>query len=594
MRSSIISKALNSRFFISAIALLYTLLFYIQKSHDIPALLMLLVAIFSLLLLRKSDFLYKHTPKKLQEQEESAIARLDKDFNITYASKSFVQLLGIEDGNIFEIYQNCTNHSNISDHILQKLNANISFNDMIEIRHGKKISYIDTFIKKLDNSSISRNKYVVICKDITRYIESELQLKNQLLLDTLTSLPTRLKLLEDIDKTPKTRSKHAHTLIYIQVEPYEQINEYFGVEMGYELLKSVSSWLQSNLPTKNSTLYKFEHSSFAIYISTRIDLSDLESYLKRINHQIQKENFMIDGSNYEISLTMGVARGRKDLLRNSYIALNDAKRRNRSFTIYNKNQYTNKKFIKNLQKNRDIRDAINEDRVVPFFQPILNIKTDKVEKFESLMRIQNLDNTHQAPAEFLEIAQKSKLYPDLTKAMINASLKRIDLLMQPITINISIGDITNPKISSFIIRKLDKYPNSNLITFEILESEQIENYKKVANFIKKIKSFGCKIAIDDFGSGYSNFEQILKLDIDYIKIDGSLIKDILTNKESEIVIKTIINFAKELGVKTIAEFVSNKEIFEKVKDLGINYAQGYYIGKPAPITLAKSKPHPSL
>jgi len=91
------------------------------------------------------------------------------------------------------------------------------------------------------------------------------------------------------------------------------------------------------------------------------------------------------------------------------------------------------------------------------------------------------------------------------------------------------------------------------------------------------------VAIDDFGSGYSNFEQLLKLDIDYIKIDGSLIKDITTNRENEIVTKTIVSFAKELGIKTIAEFVSTEDTFNKVKSLGIDYAQGYYIGKPAPL-----------
>jgi len=172
--------------------------------------------------------------------------------------------------------------------------------------------------------------------------------------------------------------------------------------------------------------------------------------------------------------------------------------------------------------------------------------------------------------------------------MVTASFKRLEFMQKPITINIAIDDILNAKVSSFILRKLQKHPFPDLITFEILETNEILNYTKVSNFIKKIKAFNCSVAIDDFGSGYSNFEQVLKLDIDYIKIDGSLIKNIDTNKENEIVTKTIISFAKELGVKTIAEFVSNEAIFDKVKMLGIDYAQGYYIGKPAPLSLAKA------
>ncbi len=128
---------------------------------------------------------------------------------------------------------------------------------------------------------------------------------------------------------------------------------------------------------------------------------------------------------------------------------------------------------------------------------------------------------------------------------------------------------------------LKKYDIASRVVFEIVESEGIEDFKEINNFIDKVKELGCKIAIDDFGSGYSNFEYLIKLNADYIKIDGSLIKDILIKKSNEEIVITIIDFAKRQGFKTIAEFVSTKEIFEKVKDLGIDYAQGYYIDEPS-------------
>nr|WP_297890535.1 EAL domain-containing protein [Sulfurihydrogenibium sp.] len=120
------------------------------------------------------------------------------------------------------------------------------------------------------------------------------------------------------------------------------------------------------------------------------------------------------------------------------------------------------------------------------------------------------------------------------------------------------------------------------MTFEILESEGIENYEDVSGFIKEVKSYGSKIAIDDFGSGYSNFAHMLKLDVDYLKIDSSLIKNIHQDKNSQIIVQTIVGFAKKLGIKTIAEFVHNREVFEKVRELGVDYSQGYYIGEPKP------------
>lgn len=405
-------------------------------------------------------------------------------------------------------------------------------------------------------------------------------------IDSLTKLPTRLQLIEDIKNSQKNSSKHAKTLLYIKVEGYEEANELFGIDIGYKLLQKITRWLLKNLPSQSANLYKFEHNTFAIYNKGRLNLSDLEEYLKRVNKEIHKATFIIDQTTHNISFTIGVARGRgEELLKFSYLALQEAKKLNKSFLLFNKKSQTEERFLNNIKKNHEIRKALNEDRIVPFFQPILNLQTNEIEKYESLMRIQNHDKTHQTPAEFLEIAKQSKLYPEMTKAMFNASLKRIEMLGQSTTINISIDDIINKSVSSFIIRKLERFSSAHLLTFEILESEEISNYIKVINFIKKIKSYGCSIAIDDFGSGYSNFEHILKLDIDYIKIDGSLIKNILKSPKHEIVAKTIINFAKELGVKTIAEFVSSEAIFDKVKQLGIDYAQGYYIGKPLPINL---------
>ena len=121
---------------------------------------------------------------------------------------------------------------------------------------------------------------------------------------------------------------------------------------------------------------------------------------------------------------------------------------------------------------------------------------------------------------------------------------------------------------------------STSMQLRTVESESIECFEEVEQFIGKVKSHGCKIAIDDFGTGYSNFEYLLKLKADYIKIDGSLIKNIDTHKETELVVSIIVEFAKKMGMKTIAEFVENESILNKVKELGIDYSQGYHFSPP--------------
>jgi diguanylate cyclase (GGDEF)-like protein len=580
-----------------AILSLSFVLFLSQKSNFIPTILgiTLTLVIFYLLLRIKNNhysyypFFKTNSPTKTLPilEESGAFAKFDKNFNITYVSKEFIKIMGIEEGNLLTILKN----SSKNDSSIKKMEAAVkhksTFNDLLELEILNQTYFIDTFIYKIANQNLTKAEYIIRCNDITSYIKTEAELKNQLFLDQSTKLPTRLKLLDVLNQPLKSKSSHAHTLLYIQIDSYEEINEFFGIDVGYTLLQEISNWLQENLPTKNTILYKFEHNNFAMHTTSRINLADLESYLRTLHTKISSANFCIEETSHDISFTIGVARGKKNLLKHAYLALKEAQKANKPYKIFNRKNIQEEKYLQNIKINKNIKEALLDDRIVPFFQPILNIKTNEVEKFESLMRIQNLDNTHQKPAEFLEVAKQSKLYPELTKTMITGSLKRLEFLQMPITINLAIDDILNPKVASFILRKLQRHPFAHLITFEILETNEILNYKKVANFIKKIKAFECKVAIDDFGSGYSNFEQVLKLDIDYIKIDGSLIKNINTNKENEVVIKTIITFAKELGVKTIAEFVSSEAIFEKVKNLGIDYAQGYYIGKPAPITVKK-------
>lgn len=151
------------------------------------------------------------------------------------------------------------------------------------------------------------------------------------------------------------------------------------------------------------------------------------------------------------------------------------------------------------------------------------------------------------------------------------------------SINITIEDMQNEDIKQYIYDKLDEFEKCKNITFELVESEGIENFDEVDEFIKVIKSYGCKLAIDDFGTGYSNFEYLLKLNADIIKIDGSLIKEIDKNQDYYDIVKTIVSFAKIKNLKVVAEYVSSQAIYDKVLELDIEYSQGYFFAEPKPL-----------
>jgi EAL domain-containing protein (putative c-di-GMP-specific phosphodiesterase class I) len=264
-------------------------------------------------------------------------------------------------------------------------------------------------------------------------------------------------------------------------------------------------------------------------------------------------------------------------LKKALLTLQEAKDKNKNILSFNDilNKNREQEFFEIKQM---LKTAIKQDQITPFAQPIVNGK-QQVIKYELLMRIVTKDKV--IPPYFLDFAKKAKLYTQISSIMIDKCfefIKSTDILC---SINIDMQDITNEDI----VNKLRYYIQTikKPVVFEILESESFQNYKELHKFIEEFKGYGVKIAIDDFGSGYSSYSEILSLKPDYIKIDGSLIKNITSSKDSLIVIDSIIFLTNMMGIVSVAEFVENENIFKKLRALGINEFQGYYFDKPKPL-----------
>ena len=248
--------------------------------------------------------------------------------------------------------------------------------------------------------------------------------------------------------------------------------------------------------------------------------------------------------------------------------------------IYNEDEKIEEKYKDNINMAYEIKKALAEDRIICFYQPIVDVNNGEILAYETLVRLKDSYGNLISPFKFLNFSKKIKLYHKISQRVISNACNTFKKKRDFFSINLSIDDIKNRETVDFIIKTLKKTRTASRVTFEILESEGIENYDEVLDFINKIKILGAKIAIDDFGSGYSNFEHLLKLNVDYIKIDGSLIKNITSNPRQKIIVETISSFAKKIGIKTVAEFVETQEILDNLKELEIDFAQGYYTGKP--------------
>lgn len=230
-----------------------------------------------------------------------------------------------------------------------------------------------------------------------------------------------------------------------------------------------------------------------------------------------------------------------------------------------------------------LKNAIENDRIVPYYQAIVNVKTKCTTKYESLIRLIDENGKVYTPYFFLEVAKKSKYYPTLTRMMIEKTLYDFASREEDIAINLSVEDIEDKETVAFIKNAIINFEEPSRITFELTETEAIQDYLTITTFIKTVKELGVKIAIDDFGSGYSNFAYLAQFNADILKIDGTIIKEIAVDNNSYQIAATIHDFAKRLGMQTVAEFVFNQAIDEIVKELNIDFAQGYYHAEPVPV-----------
>ena len=400
------------------------------------------------------------------------------------------------------------------------------------------------------------------------------KLHEQVYTDELTHLFNRKALLRDIAAADNP------IVSIVDIDAFKRINDTYGESIGNSILVNVGKLLKETGNQRGCKVYRIGSDEFALLKDEELELEKCIQTISLVIHAINKEAIPIQ--QYDISLrvdvTVGISNEKTNTLETAGMALRIAKNKKLEYQIYCDNCSLYSEYKNDIAWTKIVEKAINTNGVVPYFQPIVD-KNKKIVKYESLIRIVDNENVY-LPFEFLEIAKKVKFYAQMEKIMITKVFEKVRETGMKVSINLSIEDIFNKNLIIFIEKELQESGVAHLITFELLENESIIEYEQAMSFIEKIKNLGCTIAIDDFGSGYSNFHYLLKLKPDYIKIDGSSIQNIHTDKNAYLITKTINDFAHNLGIKTVAEFVHCEEVFNVLKDLGIDEYQGYYFSQP--------------
>jgi len=520
----------------------------------------------------------------------SIVSKTNTKGIITYVNKMFCDVSGYSEKELLGRSHNIVRHEDVPAEVYENLWETIQakkiWKGTLKNKHKNGKSYIvnATILPILDAQN-NILEYVAVRHDITELEKSKEEVQKQRT-NLLTGLPNRNQLLVDLKVAVKP------ILFYLNIDNFSGFNDFYGSNIADAVLVKLVETLNKFTNLDEFKLYNLQGDEFILlFQEDKLSNTNLHHFFTNLFENLERNISTIHLKNQNrisITVTGGVAThyahdNYQNLILYANIARKKAQKAQKKFLLFDHTMRKSEDYAQNIEWIKKIKEAIDEDRITTYYQGIINNQTGQIAKYETLVRM--LDNEGEAVSTltFLEIAQKAKLYPKVTKIVIEKALKTFENLNDiEFSINLTIEDILSKSITDFIYKKLQNYPNAKNIIFEITESEEVSDYQIINNFIEEVKKYGVKIAIDDFGSGYANFEHIININADFIKIDGTLIKNINQDKNAAIITEAIISFSKKLGRKTITEYVHNKEVYEIVKALGADYSQGYYFGEPSP------------
>ncbi|QIR79957.1 EAL domain-containing protein [Sulfurospirillum diekertiae] len=377
-------------------------------------------------------------------------------------------------------------------------------------------------------------------------------------------------------------------LILVQIEDYPILEKFYDKASVGKIEDTFGRVMLYLMPNRwgFQRVYNLENGLYAFAIdrrSCRAKKEEIYEVLEQFLLNVKEHIVKIDSIEYDISVICSFTYGIFKVFEDAKIGIDHAIQ-NKQSIVYADGlsgiEYDNA--LKNIETIHMIKTAIDTGKIISYFQPIINNTTQKIEKYESLVRLITEDGQLLTPAYFLETAKKGRYYTKITKIVLDNSFAALYKIPEAsISINLSMHDIEREEITQYILTLLHQHhTEAHRIIFELLESEDIKDFLMIKKFIQTVKAQGVKIAIDDFGTGYSNFERLLSYEPDILKIDGSIIKNIQHNELNQHIVETMVLFAKKQHLTTVAEFVENEAIYEIVCEMGIDYSQGYYFGRP--------------
>jgi EAL domain-containing protein (putative c-di-GMP-specific phosphodiesterase class I)/GGDEF domain-containing protein len=389
--------------------------------------------------------------------------------------------------------------------------------------------------------------------------------------DSFTHLPNRHRLVYDMD-----RSQHG-ALVILHLQNYHDLSRFFGPLAATPVLQQFAFFLTK----RQLNAYRLGRDEFALLIDSQ-KTENLKNILEDLVEEIQNASFNIEKENVNLHVVLGVSIGENLSLANSDTALNEAIEASSAIVFYNTQANLEDYYQHNLKSAAAIREAYHNGRIMCYYQPIIATKDNKTLGYEALARLIDVNATIVSPDEFLTVAKKTRLYPHITQLIITQACENFKNSSLSFSVHLCALDILDHATARFIEEIIVMTNTARRIIFEISEDDLQKNHRPVSLFIARMKSLGVKISISNFSSSFTDIQQLSQLGIDYLKIDPLLINEVPNNPIYCDAILSIHRIAHAMRAQCIAQHVENTDTLTWLKNNGIEYAQGFLIGKPAP------------
>jgi diguanylate cyclase (GGDEF)-like protein/PAS domain S-box-containing protein len=555
------------------------------------------------ILLEKSQDLAKERDFIRQLVETAPIIILTQKLNGIILSVNQAGIDGLESdshsiiGKVFDIFVPESDQEH-----LKKLNQlrmgdrskRFQINGFLVTQSGKhrETSWLHTLLKSNDWSD--EPVILSLGVDISIRNLAEEKIHKMSSYDDLTGLMNRKKFQEEfaVELASAKRYDYRVALFYLDMDQFKDINDSRDHEVGDDLLRQVANILRDAMRSTD-LLCRIDGDEFTL-IMPHAELKGIQQNASKINQMIEAAIFSYGGEEYRITTSIGIAIFPQhgltvnELLTNAAIALDQAKTSGGArYQLFSPDPDYQIKLNQMLYWQEIIENAIAQDKFVLFYQPVVNIKNNEINHYECLIRLQKDDGILILPAEFLGYAEDLELIGKIDRWVLKKGIQKlIDYHRQGksfrLSINLSASALDDATIFEDISRLINvPEVDPGTIIFEITETAAVSNFAAAETLITQLKELGCMLALDDFGVGFSSIYYLKHFPVDYIKLDGSFISQIDKNDDDKVFVKAVTGLAHSFNKEVVAEFVENEDILKVIKDFGIDYGQGNYLGKPA-------------